>query len=435
MTTHKKHLICITVLLTGLLVTFIVSGLIDRQTSDQLSRDRLMSQTDTAISAGLDKLSQNPKSVPVLVSLCEGYLQKVRETADTSYYAKCDSLLMKAISLEPMSADAIAAQASVAYGRHNFTTGLDLAQRALGINPNKPAYYGLVGDGQVELGQYAQAVASFQTMVDKRPDLSSFNRVAYIREIYGDVPGAKVALMSAIASGSSFPENVAYSQVELGKLQSRSNLDEAIKTYKGALEISTKYPPALEGLGKVEYAKGNYDKAIDYFNQAYSILPIAQYTTDLGDSYAAKGDANKASQQYYLTKLAFEESSKAGVTNDFEKAVFLTDHDTDLQAANSLLVKATQARPGIFTADALAWNLYKLKKYDEAALQSREAMKYGINQPVVLYHAAMIAHKLGKNEEAKTNLQLAISLDANFLESHFSLLDRKSGSDTLKRLE
>ncbi len=73
-------------------------------------------------------------------------------------------------------------------------------------------------------------------MVTKKPELSSFNRVAYIREIYGDIDGAKAALVSAISAGSSFSENVAYSQVELGKLYMRNDLAKAQSSFEEALQ-------------------------------------------------------------------------------------------------------------------------------------------------------------------------------------------------------
>lgn len=389
---------------------------------------------DKAIETDQNKLNANPKNAKLLVGLCQDYLQKVRETADPSYYSKCDDLLKKAVTSDKDSPSVIATQASLAYGRHHFAEGLPLAQRASSLDLNHAAYYGLVGDGQIERGQYTEAAASFQSMINKRPDLSAYNRVAYIREIYGDITGAETALKSAITSGSGYQENVAYSQVELGKLYARTDLDVAEKIFKEALYTYKNFPPALEGLGKVAFGRKDYAKAISYFDQAFTFLPLAQYSNDLADTYAVQGNQTKAKQQYYLSDLAFEKSSSGGVNNSFEKSAYLTNHERDLKSANALAVEALADRPNAFSYDALAWNLYKLDNFTEAQGNITKALEAGSHAPIIQYHAGMIAAKLGQKDQAKAYLNQAFSLDKFFLESHFSLLDRQLGEKTLATL-
>lgn len=413
----------------------VVIGLvIASQPSAKVTTDTDKSPLDKSITATRNKLDVNPSNVVLMVALCQDYLQKVRETADSSYYTRCDQLLSEAVAKEPQNASVIAAQALLAYGRHDFTKGLALAQKAQNLDPNHAAYYGLVGDGQIELGQYDQAVAAFQSMVSKRPDLSSFNRVAYIREIYGDISGAENALNNAVASGSSFPENVAYSQVELGKLYSRSDLRQAELMNAQALQTYKQYPPALEGLGKIAFAHRDYTKAAHYFEQAFNALPLAQYANDLADTYAVAGNKTMAAQQYYLAELAFDKSSTGGVNNDFEKATYLTNHSRDLSTANALSQQAVANRPNIFSYDGLAWNWYKQGHYSEAQTTILTALVMGSHEPVILYHAGMIAAKTGQTDQARIYLQQAFADDHDFLESHFSLLDKQAGAKALADL-
>jgi tetratricopeptide (TPR) repeat protein len=72
-----------------------------------------------------------------------------------------------------------------------------------------------LGDTQIELGEYTGAVDSFQKMIDMRPDYNSYIRIGYIRELYGDIPGAISSLQLAIDAGSKHPENIAFAYVEL----------------------------------------------------------------------------------------------------------------------------------------------------------------------------------------------------------------------------
>lgn len=52
-------------------------------------------------------------------------------------------------------------------------------------------------------------------MIDLRPDYNSYIRIAYIRELYGDIAGAKNSIKLAIDAGSKHPENIAFAYVEL----------------------------------------------------------------------------------------------------------------------------------------------------------------------------------------------------------------------------
>ncbi|MBA3758365.1 tetratricopeptide repeat protein [Candidatus Saccharibacteria bacterium] len=394
-----------------------------------------LSLLDKAITATENRLSADPKNINLLVTLCQNYLQKVRETADTEYYSKCDDLLARAVAIEPSNDQVVATQSAVAYGRHNFPAGLELAKNAVALNPNKVDYYGLLGDGQIELGRYTEAVTSFQTMVDRRPNLSSYNRVAYIRELYGDIEGAKAALRSAISAGSSYPENVAFSQVELGKLYARTDLNQAEQIFNQALSTYKDFPPALEGLGRVAFARNDYRKALQHFQQAFDDLPLAQYSTALGDTYSAMGDEAKADQQYYLAQLAFDQSSANGVNNDYELSTHLSARGEDTVKALDLAKKSLSARPNIFSSDAMAWALYHSNNYPEAQVHINEALKTGLKVPIVYFHAGMIANKLGQKEQARQYLKTAFELDNYLLESHFSLLDREAANTALEGLK
>jgi tetratricopeptide (TPR) repeat protein len=415
------------VLLTGAAL-----GITNR--SDSTKPQSRLTATDRLIQTAQKKLNDDPKNPDRYSRLCQLYLQKIRETADTGLYAKCDMLLEKATAIDANNGEVVAGRASVAYGKHSFKEGLAFAQQALRLNPDLAAYYGLQGDGQLELGQYEEAVKSFQAMVDKKPELSAYNRVAYIRELYGDIEGAKTALKSAVEAGSSFSENVAYSQTELAKLQMRTDLTEAEKTYRQALETYPDYPAALEGLGKIAFARQDYHNARKYFQQAFDALPLAQYATALGETFTMSGSAQKANQQYLLAEIALDKSSAGNVNNDYEKSILLSQRKKNTAAAVELAQKAVAARPNIFSADALAWALYHEEKYAEAQKHINEALRLGEHEPAILYHAGMVAEKLGQREQAKAYLSKAAQHDNNFLDSHFSLLDHQERNRALERL-
>lgn len=423
----NKRFILILVLV--LIVASLLFGLsfFNKRDTKPISRT---SSTDRIIKKLEDGLRVSPKNTKLYIQLSSAYLQKVRETADVSLYKKVDDLVHKAEELDPNNPEIFATRASVALGRHDFTNALSLGQKALALNPKKASYYGIVGDAQIELGMYKQAIESFQKMMDIRPDLSSFNRIAYVRELYGDIDGAKEALELAISSGSSYPENVAWSYVELGKLYMRSDLGKAKNHFEHALKILDNYPPALEGLGKIAFAKKNYKESLTNFEKAFATLPIASYAIDMGDVYKVKGNKEKAKTYYLLANLAFDKSRSSGVNTDLEEAQFLTNHDLDLQKALDKAQAAYRLRKSIYCADALAWALYKNNEIDQAQRYIKEALRLGEHESLIIFHAGMIAQKNENPKEAQRLLKKALSLNP-----YFSMLQVKVANDTLNALK
>ena len=122
-------------------------------------------------------------------SLGDAYLQKARETSDPSYYERAESALREALRRDPRDAGALTAMGSLANARHDFTAGLRYGERARAAAPDAVKPYGVIVDAQVELGRYDAAERTLQRMVDLKPNLDSYARVSYFRELHGDLAG------------------------------------------------------------------------------------------------------------------------------------------------------------------------------------------------------------------------------------------------------
>ena len=99
---------------------------------------------------------------------------------------------------------------------HRFAEAEAIA-RELVAQRTLPFDYGLLGDALVEQGRLAEAVSAYQRMVDLRPDLQSYSRVAYMRWLKGDLDGAiEVARLAAGAASPLDPESASWSLTRLG---------------------------------------------------------------------------------------------------------------------------------------------------------------------------------------------------------------------------
>ena len=370
---------------------------------------------DRIISDMKTRLQSNANDDNSLAQLGLAYLQKARETSDPTFYTQAETVLHKALAINPASFDATAGIGSLELSRHQFRTALDWGRKAQGLAPQKAYAYGVIGDAQVELGDYDQAVATFQQMINLRPDLSSYARVSYARELYGDVEGAIQAMRQAAEAGGPAPENAGWAHVQLGTLYFNSGrLDDAEREYNAALAAYPGYFHAQAGLAAVRAAQGRTAEAVTLYKAAVAVVPLPQYVQALGDLYAATGDAKDAQTQYDLVSYIFHVFEVNGVDVSMEKAAFLADQDQDAEAAVQLAQSAAAWRHDIHTQDALAWTLYRAGRYAEALTTEQQAMRLGTQNALFYFHLGLIYNGLGDSANARKNLQQALAINPHF---------------------
>lgn len=371
--------------------------------------------TDATIASLQATAGERPDDAYVLASLGLAYLQKVRETADATFYGKADEVLNRAIAADSSSLEALVGLASLAAGRHDFAAAERYGHQALAIDDHTPAVYGIIADAQVEQGKYDDAVKTVQAMVDLRPDLSSYARVSYLRELYGDRDGAIVAMRQAVEAGSGVPEHEAWTRSQLGDLLfAAGKLDEAARQYARSLDLLPGYPRALLGQGRLAAARGDLPGAIAAFQGAVDRAPLPEYVIALGDAYTLAGDTASAAKQYDLVGVEERLLAQNGVNTDLEFALFDLDHDRDLPAALDAAKRAYPARPGIHGADVLAWAYYKNGDCNAAAPLIKEALRLGTKDGLLLFHAGMVAECLGDRAGATSFYQQALATNPNF---------------------
>lgn len=364
--------------------------------------------------------------------LGQAYLQKARETGDPGYYPKAETLFQQALASDGDDVAALVGLGTLALARHEFAAALDWGERAHDLNPYHAATHGVIGDAQVELGRYDEAVATVQAMVDLRPDLGSYSRVSYLRELMGDREGALVAMEQAATAGSGYPENVAWVRVQLGNLRfDGGDPDGAASEYAAALAAVPGYAPGLAGQARVAAAAGDLDRAAALYAEAVRAIPLPEFVIAYGDVLSAAGRLDEAATQYSLVTAIQRLHAANGVDTDLELALFTADHGKaeDLPHAVTQARAQVAARPSIVAWDVLAWTLYRNGDLDGAAAASREALRLGTRNALMEFHAGMIAAARGERVEAIIFLEGALALNP-----HFSVRYAPEARATLERL-
>lgn len=346
------------------------------------------------------------------------YLQRARETADASYYPRAQSALGRAARLDRRDSVAVTGLASLAASRHQFRESLRLARRAVVLAPDTARGYGILGDALVELGRYDEAFRAFERMVELKPSLSGYARIAYARELLGRPRQALEAMELALDASGNVPEPTAWTLVEIGKLHfSLGELTQARQAFRSALAVLPGYPFALDGLARAEAARGRSARAVDLAQRATEAVPLPQFVATLADLYSVRGDRARAREQVELIGAIERLQAANGVNSDLELALFRIDHGIRLGETLELARKARAARPSIHGDDVLAWALARNGRCEEALAYSKRSLSLGTRDASFAFHRGMIERCLGRTDEARAWFRRAVDLNP-----HFSLL-------------
>jgi tetratricopeptide (TPR) repeat protein len=357
----------------------------------------------------------HPEDGRALVLLGYAYQQRWRESADSSALPRSEEALRRALRLDPRDALAVTGLGSLALIRHEFRSALTLGRRAQRLSPGSARPYGVVGDALLELGRYEQAFAAFERMVALKPSVSSYARIAYARELLGDLPGAQRAMQLAADAAGGQPEPAAWTHVELAKLHLlRGRLALARAHLRAALELLPGYVYAYEQLARVEAARGRLPAAIRYARLAADAVPMPSFVSLLADLLERAGDTRQARQQVATVGAIGRLLAANGVRTDLEEVVF----DADRRLRVATLVRraraARAARPSVLGDDALAWALARADRCDEARTWSQRSLRLGTRDALLFFHRAEIERCAGNRAAARSWARRALAQSTAF---------------------
>lgn len=378
-----------------------------------VSEEASASALSTSITALQDRLRELPEDFSSWSALGFAYVAQARATADPSYYPRAEEAFARVIAEHPDDADALAGLGALANARHEFATGRDLALQAVAADPYDSTAKGVLADAQLELGEYDEALATLQEMVDLRPGVASFTRISNSFELRGDLEGARYALDRALEI-SRAPSDASYSLFYLGELAFNSgDYELAAEHYAEGLRRDPENVRILAGQAKVTAARGDMDAAVAAYTEVVERLPQPSYLVEYGELLQSLGRTEEAQEQYDVADAVSKLFTASGVTPDVEVAIYAADHGRPAEALE--IAQAQYAtRRSVQVEDALAWALHANGRDAEALEHALAAQQLGTRNAVWDYHRGMIQMELGLIEDARASLTLALETSPAF---------------------
>jgi tetratricopeptide (TPR) repeat protein len=361
------------------------------------------------------RVAGSPRDANLLTQLGFAYQLRWRETADAGFLPRSESALRRALRTEPANANAILGLGSLALIRHRFHAALAYGRRARLLLPGSARPYGVIGDALVELGRYPAAFAAFDRMASLRPSLASYARIAYARELTGDLGGAAAAMRMAFDAAGGDPEPTAWSLVELAKLELLlGRPGQAEREVHEALRIFPGYPAASAELALVELAGGRLRHAIDDARLAANAVPTQQAVSLLGALLERAGERKAARAQRDTVAVIERLLRTNGVRVDLEAALYRADYRVRPLETVRLARRARSERPSIYGDDALAWALARAGRCDQALPLAKRALRLGTQDPLLFFHLGYAQGCAGDTAGMRTSYRHALALNREF---------------------
>lgn len=312
----------------------------------------------------IEKDINDNESILRLASL---FIREARVTGEHGHYYPAASKMTDLI-LSNKTVDqqfkflALSTKAGVQLSLHDFSAALKTGKEALAINNRSAQVYGALVDANVELGNYSEAVTLADLMIQIKPDLRSYARISYLREIHGQVDAAIQAMKMAVASGVPGHDDTAWAMHTLGEIYERYGQVEKAKNINlEILAMRPNYPFAVASLGEIAYQAGNYEEAMKYTNQAIGIIPEVGFYTQKAKILQKIGKTSEFDTIMEEVWVMLVEDEKSGHNMNLEYASIYLDILNQDDKALTYAQAEYDKRPTNIDVNRIIAKIYKAK--------------------------------------------------------------------------
>jgi tetratricopeptide (TPR) repeat protein len=334
------------------------------------------------------RLRERPADAEAAEALADALLRQARVSGNAGLAIRAEDALKRVLREDPQSYGARRMMGAVFLSEHRFRDAIGHAELARSERPDDDWNYGVLGDAHLELGEYDEAFAAFQRMMDLRPTAGAYARMAYALELRGQLEGALRAMrMSTDATSPSDAESIAWHHAQLGDLyRLLGRTTEAAFEYEWASHAFPDHPFAERGMAELLEQSGQLRAALSKLQVLMTRTPSPDVAAKIGDLHTALGEHAEAERAYALAVAGW----RSDAPHPAQLSRFLADHDRELPEAVRLAEGAAADRHDIFTEDALAWAYFKSGRLHDAQAAIAMALRTGSRDRSIRRHAVAI---------------------------------------------
>jgi tetratricopeptide (TPR) repeat protein len=368
---------------------------------------------DNKIAKFQAKLKTTNRAEPIIVQLGWAFVAKARVSSDPGFYKLAELCAHAADSEIATDPDAMLLRGHIAHALHRFSEAEAIGRKL--TRETRPSWesFALLGDGLMEQGNLAEAIEAYQRMIDIRPCLQTYARVAHIRWLKGDLKGAAELMTTAVEESSERdPEPAAWAYTRLATYQLQAgNTADAARSLNRATDFLPDYPGALLIRAKLLASNNKFAEALPILERAIQQSPLPEYQWMLADAAQIAGEKELAAK----TEDALRMRGKSEDSRSF--SLFLASRHETTKLALELAQEELNNRRDVFTYDAVAWAALANGDAAQAQKNIEHALSEGTIDARLFCHAGQIALANGEKKNAAEWFAKAVPLKQMLLPS------------------
>lgn len=376
--------------------------------------------TNEAIAFYQQRAEDDPYGAAHRATLAGLYLQRARETGDFEDFRRAEAVARRSVELRTIrNSKGYRMLAASLLAQHRFEEAREVAERLVEAWPESGAHRALLGQIQLEMGDYEAADMTLGPIQNAIENLAVAPRLASWAEVSGRDDEARYILHTArdrALERNDLPrETRAWFHLRVGVHElDHGRLDDAEEAFRAGLAIEPNDFRIVSALVRLEALRHEWERAIVYGELVDDAADLETLAI-IGDAHAALGDAARAEDYYRRV-----EESAAETPEPFNRQLhwFRLDHDRRVDESLAVLQDEIQVRRDVYGYDVLAWALYKSGDYTGARQAIARALRLGTEDAGILFRAGMIERALGNRDAARRHLEKALKLNPRFHHRH-----------------
>ncbi|MBI4626018.1 MAG: tetratricopeptide repeat protein [Verrucomicrobia bacterium] len=340
------------------------------------------------------------------------FVAKARRTLDPGYYKLAEKAADVIDARFGVRAESRLLRGHVLHNVHRFREAEAMARQLVGQR-GLPEDFALLSDALLEQGNLGEAIQALQRMVDLKPGMEAYSRIAQVRWLKGDLGAAISAMETAVRATS--PRDAEASAWTLARLAGfylhAGRIEPALNAADAAVGLAANFPPALLARGRALLGLGKNATAASVLARAADLNPFPEYQWWLADTLRLAGRTGEA------TRIESELRARGAQADPRTLALFLATRGDAATDAVRLARDELANRGDVFTHDALAWALAASGDAAAADAEMRAALAERTQDARLFWHAGEIALARGATMEADEFFRKARPLAATLTPS------------------
>jgi tetratricopeptide (TPR) repeat protein len=297
--------------------------------------------------------------------------------------------------------------------RHAFAEAREVAEGMVAADSSSRSARAMLGEIELELGDYAAARRTFGTLLTVRTDFVVAPRFARWEELNGQPEAAEALFRGALAQAESRhgtpPSQLAWFHWRLGDLALRNGrADEANAELSKGLEVVPDDPRLLGTMARLSAARHRWREAIDEGERALARVVDPATLGLLSQVYAAVGDSARSADARNAMAVAV-----LNQPGPFHRgwSLLLLEQGREVPEVLARARAELTTRRDVYGWDLLAWSLYRSGRAPEAVPATDHALALGTRDAMLWYHAGMIRLAAGDSAGGRNALRTALRIN------------------------